>query len=279
MSTKSYTSPKNENKNSSLSFSSSIRENPFFQDWNEMLLHELNIYLPKDLIPILCSYDICCQIKARPQLLAGSGEKGNLDGPSIKATFSYPTGVCMDDRKNIIVADCYNNCIRQISLEGKVSTIAGGVEGYKDGNGKDASFHLPYRVCMDRKQNIIVADTKNHRIRRISQSGDVETIAGSGEKEYQDGYKIAASFNCPSGVCVDKLNNIIVADIYNNRIRKISPLGQVTTVAGSSKRGYQDGEGILASFNYPEGICIDNDENIIVADSDNNLIRKINMEV
>jgi len=218
------------------------------------------------------------KIQARPQLLAGSGEKGNKDGPSIKATFSGPTGVCMDDRKNIIVADQCNNCIRQISLEGKVSTIAGGVWGYKDGNGKDASFTYPFRVCMDRKQNIIVAATLNDRIRRISESGDVETIAGSGKAEYQDGYKLAASFNWLRGVCVDKLNNIIVADSRNHRIRKISPLGQVTTVAGSGKGEYQDGEGILASFNLPYGVCIDNYDIIIVADNGNHLIRKINLE-
>jgi len=197
------------------------------------------------------------EIQARRQDLAGTGQEGYADGPSTQAAFYNPSGVCMDERKNVIIADSRNNCIRQINPEGRVSTIAGG--------GIFKSFNEPIRVCMDRKQNIIVAENL---------LGDIKTIAGSGKQGYQDGYQTAASFNRPMGVCVDKLNNIIVADSLNNRIRKISPSGQVTTVAGSGKDKFQDGEGILASFDWPEGVCIDNDENIIVADHYNDRERE-----
>jgi len=157
-----------------------------------------------------------------------------------------------------------------------VSTIAGsGKDDYADGNGANAAFNEPRGVCADLNQNIIVADTKNHRIRRISPNGDVTTVAGTGHEGYAEGKGTEAAFSFPDNICVDKKNNIIVADTLNHRIRKITPEGDVTTIAGTGKDTFADGEALLASFNKPRGICVDDEGNFIVADDGNNRIRKI----
>lgn len=157
-----------------------------------------------------------------------------------------------------------------------VSTFAGsGVGGYADGMGTAAQFLGPYGVCTDDLGNVYVAETINNRIRKITPAGEVTTFAGSGVRGYNDGIGTVAQFNNPQSVCTDYKGNVYVADTDNNRIRKITPSGVVTTLAGSGINGYLDGTGTIAQFSRPSGVCADSSLFVYVADTYNNRIRKI----
>ncbi len=208
--------------------------------------------------------------------IAGSGIEGFADGASATAEFQLPIGIAVDASGNIIVADALNNSIRSIGTDGMVSTIAGSsTSGFADGASATAMFFTPIGIAVDASGDIIVADRSNHRIRSISTGGVVSTIAGSGTRDFADGASATARFNFPSGVAIDTSGNIIVADRDNHRIRSITPDGIVSTIAGSSISGFADGVVSKSQFDRPLDIAIDASGNIIVADSDNNRIRKI----
>jgi sugar lactone lactonase YvrE len=208
--------------------------------------------------------------------LAGSHNGGYADGIGTAAKFSVSQEVAVDSSGNVYVADTYNHRIRKITPNGMVTTLAGsGNEAYADGNGTAASFTYPRGVAVDSSGNVYVADSYNQRIRKITPNGTVTTLAGSGNTGYADGMGTAASFNSPNGVAVDSSGNVYVADSYNQRIRKITPNGTVTTLAGSGNQAYADGNGTAASFNYPEGVAVDSSGNVYVADAGNHRIRKI----
>ena len=156
----------------------------------------------------------------------------------------------------------------------QVSTLAGSTQGYADGIGTAAQFAFPYGVAVDAEGNIYVADSYNHKIRKISPTGTVTTLAGS-TQGLADGTGTSAQFNVPIGVAIDVAGNVYVADLANHKIRKISPTGMVTTLAGSTA-GFADGPGTSAQFNNPFGIAVDASGNVYVADKDNQKIRKIN---
>ncbi len=210
---------------------------------------------------------------------AGSAGGDFVDGASATARFNFPSGIAIDASGSIIVADRDNNRIRSISMEGTVTTIAGGsAVGSVDGSSTIARFSSPNDVAIDASGNIIVADTSNHRIRNISQSDVVTTLAGS-ETGFVDGVSSTARFASPTGVAIDALGNIIVSDSSNHRIRSISTAGIVSTVVGAPTGsiigGFMDGASSTARFNTPFGIAVDSRGNIIIADSNNNRIRSI----
>lgn len=211
--------------------------------------------------------------------LAGSGLPTQMDGVSTAASFYHPYGITADTSGNMYVADTYNHCIRKIIVSlGFVTTLAGsGVAGFADGVGTKASFNQPCGVVADNSGNLYVADNVNHRIRKIiTSSGLVSTFAGSGSVAFSDGIGAAASFYHPFAIVIDISGNMFVADSYNHCIRKITiSSGLVSTVAGSRSAGFVDGVGAAASFNYPQGITVDDSGNLYVADSSNNCIRKI----
>jgi DNA-binding beta-propeller fold protein YncE len=156
-----------------------------------------------------------------------------------------------------------------------VTTLAGsGTYGFTDGTGSAAQFYYPYGVAMDSAGMVYVADTNNNRIRKITPSGVVTTLAG-GTSGFADGTGSAAQFYYPSGVAVDSAGMVYVADIYNHRIRKITPAGVVTTLAGFGTYGFANGTGSAAKFRYPFGVAIDHTGVVYVADRDNHRIRKI----
>eukprot|EP00976_Prorocentrum_cordatum_P106651 1194495-Prorocentrum_minimum.AAC.4 len=208
--------------------------------------------------------------------LAGTSEVGHRDGETTAAQFRFPRGVAVDRDTGVIVADFGNNCIRRISPQGVVSTLAGtGEWGHRDGAGTAAQFRNPSGVAVDWEGNVYVADSDNHRIRKISPQGLVSTLAGIGTAGHRDGAGTAAQFRNPSGVAVDWEGNVYVADFNNHRIRRISPQGLVSTLAGTGIPGYRDGKGNAAQFHRPWGVAVDGDDNVIVADMSNHRIRKI----
>ena len=185
----------------------------------------------------------------------------------------------MDGSGNLYVADASNNRIRLITTNGTVSTFAGsGTAALIDGTGTAASFYYPYGIAIDAAGNLYVADERNNAIRKITSSGVVTTLAGSGSVGSADGTGAAASFSNPTGVAVDSAGNIYVTDVGNNEIRKITPAAVVTTVAGSAKSGFADGTGAAAEFEYPYGLSIDPKGNIYVSDQGNEKIRKITIQ-
>ncbi|MCE3227549.1 MAG: Serine/threonine-protein kinase PknD [Bacteroidetes bacterium] len=157
-----------------------------------------------------------------------------------------------------------------------VSTYAGdGTQGFIDGDTAAARFRSPFGICMDKNSNLYIADGGNHSIRKITASGIVTTLAGTGVAGYLDGAAASAQFNNPTGVCADDSGNVYVSDFQNHRIRKISYSGSVTTVAGNGTPGYTDGSPATAQFSYPRGICGSKNGNLFVGDSWNHRIRKI----
>jgi sugar lactone lactonase YvrE len=200
---------------------------------------------------------------------------GFADGQGISASFHSPNGVAVDAGGNVYVADLGNHGIRKIAPSGSVSTLAGsGSMGFADGQGISARFNYPHGVCVDTGGNVYVADRENHRIRKITPSGSVSTLAGSGI-QFADGQGTSASFSYPSGVTVDAGGIVYVADSGNERIRKITPSGDVSTLAGSGNHASADGQGTAASFHWPIRVAVDAGGNVYVADNNSNLIRKI----
>jgi len=187
---------------------------------------------------------------------AGAGTKGLKDDNPKIAEFNTPSGMAAFGG-NLFVADRGNHAIRKIAADGLVNTHAGtGKSGYKDGYGKLAAFHSPYDLDADKAGNLYVADTGNHRVRRVTQQGAVVTLAGSGKAGFVDGGSSTARFYSPRGVAVTPLGAVFVADWQNNRIRTVAPDGDVGTLAGSGIAASTDGKGKLAGVQRPTAITL-----------------------
>jgi sugar lactone lactonase YvrE len=183
-----------------------------------------------------------------------------------------------DSAGNLFVVDDDDHTIRKITPAGVVTTYAGasGVEGSDNGVALTARFRFPHGIVIDSAGNLFVSDGGNHTIRKITPAGVVSTFAGAGVFGFKDETGTAAKFNGPLGLAMDAASNIYVADRLNSLIRKITPAGVVTTVAGTaSTAGFNDATGTAAKFNYPWGVASDAAGTLYVADTNNNNIRKI----
>lgn len=231
------------------------------------------------IVPINTGGEVPQTIYSSTSTFAGNGSSGTVDGKSSVATFNRPSKISVDHFGNLYVADELNNKIRKITPDGIVTTLAGsGKAGSENSNtGSKASFNRPGGIGVDKLGNIYVADVFNHKIRKITASGAVTTLAGNGHQGYVDDVKgLSAEFDFPVDVAVDDSGNVYVVDEGNNKIRKILPNGSVSTFAGSGAVGSQDNRvGVLASFNQPNGIAVDQKGNVYVADQLNHKIRKI----
>lgn len=217
-------------------------------------------------------------------IFAGTGARGSVDGLAAQATFAYVAAVALDRGGNVYVADRDNFTVRRISPGGFVTTVAGtaGLSGAADGVGAAARFAGPAGIAVDPTGAVYVADAGtysafNNTIRKISVDGAVSTIAGKvGVNTPVDGVGIAASFANPQGIAVDSFGNVFVADMQASAIRQVTPVGAVTTIAGSlPATGATDGAGSVARFTNPQNVAVDGSGTVYVADAGNNLIRKI----
>jgi len=219
--------------------------------------------------------------------IAGNGALGYTGdgGDATSATLYSPYGVCVDSAGNVYIADTSNNCIRKVDASsGIITTIAGTGAGGYNGDGilaNTATITSPSGVWVDSAGNVYIADTGNHRIRKVDASSEIiTTIAGTDVGGYNadDILATAAKLGSPSDVCVDSAGNVYIADMFNNRIRKVDASSRIiTTIAGTGVGGYNR-DGILATtakLSYPYGVSVDSIGNVFIADSGNKRIRKI----
>ncbi|MFQ5594962.1 MAG: ABC transporter substrate-binding protein [Anaerolineae bacterium] len=198
---------------------------------------------------------------------AGTGEPGFADGPANEAQFNAPVGLAADAAGNLYVFDWFNFRIRFISPDGMVTTLAGtGQPGFADGPAAQAQFQGLGFLAVDAAGNLYLGDGGNHRVRLITADGMVSTLAGTGEAGYRDGPADQAQFNNPAGVALDAAGNVYVGDTDNNRIRVITPEGEVRTLAGTGEPGYQDGPATEAQLNAPNALTVDAAGNVIVSE-------------
>jgi len=214
------------------------------------------------------------------------GGFGGDGGPAAQALLNNPQGVFVDSQGNIFIADYANNRIRKVNYTtGIITTVAGnGTKGFGGDGGLATSAFLynPGGVFVDSQGNIFIADSYNHRIRKVNYStGIITTVAGNGTAEYggDGGLATSANLNFPYGVFLDTQGNIFIADSLNNAIRKVNnSTGIITTVAGKGIAGRQGDGGLATSANlyYPTGVFVDSQGNIFIADNVNNRIRIVN---
>jgi len=216
--------------------------------------------------------------------VAGGGMQSGDSGPATSAEMSGPAGVAVDSAGNLYIADTLDNRIRKVS-NGVISTVAGnGTPGFSGDNGLATSAELngPVGVAVDSAGNLYIADSGNYRVRKVS-GGVITTVAGSGGPGYplvgDNGPAVHAQLN-PVGVAVDSGGNLYIADVGNDRIRKVSN-GVITTVAGTGATGFSgdDGPATSAHLDEPWGVAVDATGNLYIADTDNSCIRKVSNRV
>lgn len=205
-------------------------------------------------------------------------QAGTADGPGTEARFREPRGMAFDSSWNLYIADTENHTIRKFAVDGTVTTFAGaaGEYGLVNGPVADARFRRPVGLVFDAGGNLLVADSRNRVIRRISTDGVVTTLAGSGNAGSSDGTGSEASFVEPRGLAINPAGDLFVADFSGSVIRRVTPAGVVTTVAGTPlSYGHQDGYGSDARFNRPIALAFDPGGSLYVADWRNHAVRII----
>ena len=217
--------------------------------------------------------------------VAGNGTAGfsGDGGPATNASLGSPAGVAVDEAGNLFIFDWGNQRIRKVDPSGIITTVAGGGRSYPGDGGPATSARLNFGfsggVAVDKAGNLFIAESDRHRVRKVDPSGIITTVAGNGTSGFSGdgGPATSASLRGPRGVAVDGDGNLLIADAYNDRIRKVDPSGIITTVAGNSASGFSGDGGPAANarFDFPQGVAVDGAGNLFIADSQNQRIRKV----
>ena len=239
----------------------------------------------RDAVPDRVSYTIAT--------VAGTDADLGDGGPATDALLTFPYGVAADDAGNVYIADTENHRVRKVDAGGTITTIAGtGEEGFSGDGGPavDAELDWPTGVAVEPGGAVYIADRKNERVRVVDADGIITTLAGNGEWGYDEdedgGPAVEARLNWPTGVALDDMGNVYIADQYNHRVRKVDAEGVITTVAGMGRQreaGEEDdeeeeevgdgGPAVEARLNWPTGVDVDG--NLYIADRNNERVRKV----
>jgi sugar lactone lactonase YvrE len=219
------------------------------------------------------------------ETVAGVGTPGysGNGGPALNAKLRQPTSIAIDSAGNLYFADSPNDVIRKVDVTGNISTIAGtGSHGYSGDGGlaTSAKLNIPRGIAFDNNGNLYIADSENHRIRKVDRDGKISTVAGTGTAEYSGdgGLATSASLNRPVAVTFDSKGNLLITDRLNSCIRMIdSVTGIISTIAGTGIAGYSGdgGPAATAQLYYPVGIAVDSSGYLYIADTTNKRIRKV----
>jgi trimeric autotransporter adhesin len=214
--------------------------------------------------------------------VAGTGVAGFSNGSATSAQLNFPAGLALDASGNLYIADSVNNRIRKLTPAGVLSTVAGNGTAAFAGDGgpaTSASLNSPFGVAVSTSGEIYIADLNNHRIRRVFSDGNISTYAGNGTAGFagDGGAAISAQFNNPTGVALKADDTLFVADFANNRVRRISSSGIVSTYAGNGTAGFGGDGGVAtsASLRSPQGVLLDAAGNLYIADRDNQRVRRV----
>jgi len=215
--------------------------------------------------------------------LAGNGiaAAGGEGAAASASSLNFPVGVVVDLSGNVLIADTYNHRVRQVTADHRIRTIAGtGASGLGPDGLPPLSTPLrgPRAICTDRAANLYIVDTSNHRVLRVPPGGNVQTVAGNGSpgNSGDGGPARLAQLNQPFGCALDSSGNLYIADTFNHHVRRVSPSGAISTVAGSRQgMGGDEGPATAASLNLPIGVAVDDLGDIYISDSGNHRIRQV----
>jgi sugar lactone lactonase YvrE len=202
--------------------------------------------------------------------------------PAASSALDSPCAVAFDPSGNMYIADTGNNRIRKVDTHGNIFTVAGaGTPGYSGDGGpaSSAQLNMPQGVAVDASGILYISDTANNRVRRVDAGGKITTVAGTGASGYSGdgGSAVLAKLNNPSFISAGPYGNLFIADTFNSRIRKLTPTGQITTVAGNGTASYSGdgGPAVSAALYFPAGVTSDASGNIYITDSYNHRVRKV----
>ncbi|MFI7292020.1 RICIN domain-containing protein [Streptomyces anulatus] len=215
----------------------------------------------------------------------GAAGSGGDNGPAASAQLNKPFGVAVDSTGALYIAEFGSHRIRRVTADGKITTFAGtGVAGSGGDGGPAGSAQLntPYAVVMDRDDAVYIADSGNHRVRKVGSDGKISTVAGTGAAGFggDDGPATAAKLNKPYGIVLDTTGTLYISEYANHRVRRVAVDGKISTVAGTGAAAFggDDGPAAAAKLNSPFGLAVDCVDTLYIADHLNNRIRKIASE-
>jgi len=218
--------------------------------------------------------------------VAGTSVRGFAGdgGSAVEARLNMPVALALGADGTLFIADSGNNRVRAVDPQSRIRTVAGGGIG-DGGDPRQAVLNLPYGVAVDAQGHLYIADTHHHRIRRViwsQESPRIETIAGTGVSGFNGDERpaVEAQLNFPRGLAVDALGNLYVADTFNHRVRKITPEGMITTVAGTGRAGFSgDGDlAVRAELRFPLAVAVDVEGRLYIADAGNNRVRRVDRD-